>query len=83
MKQQYFINANIIDPYNSLNENGGLIISTDFADEICEMWYLHFVFSSRVRSLSIIILSAMSGIPDNPNLVAIIPVLIMPFFDKW
>ena len=26
MKKQYFINANIIDPYNSLNETGGLII---------------------------------------------------------
>ena len=26
MKKQYFINANIIDPHNSLNENGGLII---------------------------------------------------------
>ncbi|MDC0569603.1 dihydroorotase [Candidatus Pelagibacter sp.] len=26
MKKQYFINANIIDPYNSLNEKGGLII---------------------------------------------------------
>ena len=29
MKKQYFINANIIDPLNSLNENGGLIISED------------------------------------------------------
>ena len=29
MKKQYFINANIIDPFNSLNENGGLIISED------------------------------------------------------
>ena len=27
MKKQYFINANIIDPHNSLNENGGLIIN--------------------------------------------------------
>ncbi len=27
MKKQYFINANIMDPHNSLNENGGLIIS--------------------------------------------------------
>ena len=27
MKKQYFINANIIDPHNSLNERGGLIIS--------------------------------------------------------
>ena len=26
MKKKYFINANIIDPYNSLNEIGGLII---------------------------------------------------------
>ena len=26
MKKQYFINANIIDPYNSINENGGLIV---------------------------------------------------------
>ena len=29
MKKQYFINANIIDPFNSINENGGLIISED------------------------------------------------------
>ena len=29
MKKQYFINANIIDPHNSLNENGGLIISEE------------------------------------------------------
>ena len=27
MKKQYFINANIIDPQNSINENGGLIVS--------------------------------------------------------
>jgi dihydroorotase len=26
MKKQYFINANIVDPHNSLKENGGLII---------------------------------------------------------
>ena len=26
MKKQYFINANIVDPHNSLNERGGLII---------------------------------------------------------
>ena len=29
MKKQYFINANIIDPHNSLNEKGGLIIGED------------------------------------------------------
>ena len=29
MKKQYFLNANIIDPFNSLNENGGLIISEE------------------------------------------------------
>ena len=29
MKKQYFINANIIDPHNSINENGGLIIGDD------------------------------------------------------
>ena len=29
MKKQYFINANIVDPHNSLNESGGLIISED------------------------------------------------------
>ena len=29
MKKQYFINGNIIDPHNSINENGGLIISED------------------------------------------------------
>ncbi len=27
MKKKYFINANIVDPHNSVNENGGLIIS--------------------------------------------------------
>ena len=26
MKKQYFLNANIIDPHNSLNEVGGLIV---------------------------------------------------------
>ena len=29
MKKKYFINANIIDPHNSINENGGLIIGED------------------------------------------------------
>ena len=29
MKKQYFINANIIDPHNSINEVGGLIISEE------------------------------------------------------
>ena len=29
MKKQYFINANIIDPHNSVSEIGGLIISED------------------------------------------------------
>ena len=29
MKKQYFINANIIDPHNSINENGGLIINEE------------------------------------------------------
>ena len=29
MKKQYFINANIIDPHNSINEKGGLIIGED------------------------------------------------------
>ena len=29
MKKQYFINANIIDPHNLINETGGLIISED------------------------------------------------------
>ena len=29
MKKQYFINANILDPHNSLNENGGLIINEE------------------------------------------------------
>ena len=26
MKKQYFLNANIIDPYNSINENVGSLI---------------------------------------------------------
>ena len=29
MKKQYFINGNIIDPHNSLNEIGGLIINEE------------------------------------------------------
>ena len=29
MKKQYFINANIIDPLNSINEIGGLIINEE------------------------------------------------------
>ena len=29
MKKQYFINAKIIDPHNSINEVGGLIISEE------------------------------------------------------
>ena len=29
MKKKYFINANIIDPHNSLNERGGLIINEE------------------------------------------------------
>ena len=29
MKKKYFINGNIIDPYNSLNELGGLIVGED------------------------------------------------------
>jgi len=29
MKKKYFINANIVDPYNSINENGGLIVGED------------------------------------------------------
>ena len=29
MKKQYFINPNIIDPHNSINETGGLIISEE------------------------------------------------------
>jgi len=29
MKKKYFINANIIDPHNSINENGGLIVGED------------------------------------------------------
>ena len=38
MKKQYFINANIIDPHNSINENGGLIIEEDgfIKDELKE-----------------------------------------------
>ena len=59
-----------------------LIISTDFPADICDILYLHFIFSSNVKSLSIIILSATAGIPDKPNLVAIIPELIIPFLDK-
>ena len=37
-------------------------------------------FSNKVKSLSIKTLSAISGIPDKPNFVAIIPEFIIPFF---
>ena len=37
MKKQYFINANIIDPHNSINENGGLIIGEDGKIEAIEI----------------------------------------------
>ena len=36
MKKQYFINANIIDPHNSVNENGGLIIGENCLKIFCE-----------------------------------------------
>ena len=36
MKKQYFINANIVDPHNSINEVGGLIIGED--GEICLLY---------------------------------------------
>ena len=29
MKKKYFINANIVDPHNSINEIGGLIIKSE------------------------------------------------------
>ena len=29
MKKKYFINANIVDPYNSIEEMGGLIINEE------------------------------------------------------
>ena len=29
MKKKYFVNANIVDPHNSLNENGGIIVGED------------------------------------------------------
>jgi len=59
-----------------------LIISTDFPADSWDIWYRHLVFSKRVRSLSIIILSAISGMLYKPSFVAIIPELIMPFLAK-
>ena len=29
MKKKYFINGNIVDPHNSLNEEGGIIVGED------------------------------------------------------
>ena len=29
MKKKYFLNANIVDPYNSIEEIGGLIIDEE------------------------------------------------------
>ena len=59
-----------------------LITSIDFAEDICEMWYLQLNSSSNDKSLSIIIFSAKSGIPVKPNFVAIIPSLTKPFIDN-
>ena len=38
MKKKYFINANIIDPHNSINEYGGLIIGEDGKIEACLLY---------------------------------------------
>ncbi len=35
MKKQYFLNANIIDPHNSINEIGGIIVDEDGKIEAC------------------------------------------------
>ena len=39
MKKQYFINANIIDPLNSINEIGGLIINEEGKIEAALEWF--------------------------------------------
>ena len=44
MKKQYFINANIIDPYNSLNEIGGLIIGVFY-------YFIQKIFSKNSRKI--------------------------------
>ena len=44
MKKQYFINANIIDPHNSLNENGGLIISEEGKIEAIEKKLMQIIY---------------------------------------
>ena len=43
------------------------ITSIDLAEDNCEIWYLHGYSSSRDKSLSIIIFSAIYGIPCKPS----------------
>ena len=38
MKKKYFLNANIIDPYNAIEEVGGLIVNEEGKLEACLLY---------------------------------------------
>ena len=50
MKKKYFLNANIVDPYNSLEELGGLIVNENGKIEIAHTDPLYIaLFTSWVN----------------------------------
>ena len=51
MKKQYFINANIIDPHNSINEVGGLIIGEDGNIEAVGKKLIQIIFLQEKNQL--------------------------------
>ena len=51
MKKKYFINANIVDPYNSLNENGGLIVGEDGKIEGIEKKLIQIIYRLEKNTL--------------------------------
>ena len=44
MKKKYFLNANIIDPHNSIEEVGGLIVNEEGKIEALAFLMLLFLF---------------------------------------
>ena len=60
-----------------------LITSTDSAVETQDTWYFAFVASTSLKSLSMVITSAIDGIPARPSLVDISPSFITPLFARF
>ena len=52
MKKQYFLNANIIDPHNSLNEVGGLIISENGTIEAVGKKLIKIIYHQEKKQLT-------------------------------